>query len=89
MTRSQTKAAGLREVLRKHFPTHTAESILTVGDSPNDESLFDGSMFPLSVGVANVLDYRDQLAHQPAYVTAAAEGEGFRELAQLLIAQYG
>ncbi len=85
--RSQAKAAGLRAVLQKHFPTHTAETILTVGDSLNDESLFDTSIFPLSVGVANVLDYRDRLAHQPAYVTEAAEGAGFREVAQLLIAQ--
>ncbi|XGV96961.1 MAG: HAD family hydrolase [Leptolyngbya sp. BL-A-14] len=83
--RSQAKSAGLLAVLQKHFPTYTAEHILTVGDSPNDESLFDTNRFPLSVGVANVLDYRDQLTYQPAYVTEAAEGEGFRELAQLLL----
>ncbi|PSB33621.1 HAD-IIB family hydrolase [Stenomitos frigidus] len=82
--RSQDKAAGLLDVLQQHFPDYTAAHIVTVGDSPNDESLFDAKRFPFSVGVANVLDYRDRLAHQPAYVTNAAAGEGFRELAQLL-----
>jgi hydroxymethylpyrimidine pyrophosphatase-like HAD family hydrolase len=57
-----------------------------VGDSPNDESLFDTSQFLLSVGVANVQDYRDRLNHYPAYVTTAAAGEGFVELVRLLLA---
>lgn len=87
MVRSQTKAAGLQHVLQHYFPTYTAENVVTVGDSPNDESLFDTSKFPLSVGVANVMDYCDRLAYPPAYVTEAAEGEGFRALAQHLIAQ--
>lgn len=82
--RSQDKATGLLTVLQQYFPDYVAEHVVTVGDSPNDESLFDASRFPRSVGVANVLDYRDRLAHQPAYVTSAAAGEGFRELAQLL-----
>ena len=83
--RSQDKAMGLQTVLQQYFPGYTAENILTVGDSPNDESLFDASCFPLSVGVANVLDYSDRLLHLPAYVTAAAEGDGFLELAHLLL----
>ena len=83
--RSQDKATGLQTVLQKYFPDYTAENVLTVGDSPNDESLFDASRFPLSVGVANVLDYSAQLLHLPASVTTAAEGEGFLELAHLLL----
>ncbi len=81
----QDKAAGLLQVLGSYFPKYTPEQVLTVGDSPNDESLFDPSYFPISVGVANVLDYTDQLSHHPVYVTTAAEGEGFGELAQLLV----
>jgi HAD superfamily hydrolase (TIGR01484 family) len=81
----QNKAAGLLQVLHQHFPSLTPEQVLTVGDSPNDESLFDTNQFPLSVGVANVLNYRTQLTHQPAYVTTKTEGEGFCELAQLLL----
>ncbi|PSO92520.1 MAG: HAD family hydrolase [Cyanobacteria bacterium QS_9_48_30] len=81
----QQKAASLLQVLKQHFPQLTSEQILTVGDSPNDESLFDTSQFPFSVGVANLLDYTEQLHHKPAYITAAAESEGFCELAQLLL----
>lgn len=81
----QDKAAGVLKVLRDYFPDLTAAQVVTVGDSPNDESLFDASYFPHSVGVANVLEYASQLQHHPAYVTAAAEGEGFCELAQLML----
>lgn len=79
---SQDKASGLLQVWRDRFPEYTAKQVLTVGDSPNDESLFNPSHFPLSVGVANVVNYTNQLAHHPTYVTASAEGEGFCELAQ-------
>ncbi|NEO73032.1 HAD family hydrolase [Moorena sp. SIO3H5] len=81
----QDKGTGLLQVLTRHFPQLKPEEIMTVGDSPNDESMFDTSKFPLSVGVANVLDYTSYLTHQPAYVTYAKESEGFCELAQLLL----
>lgn len=80
----QDKAVGLLQVLREYFPQYSLEQIVTVGDSPNDESLFDQRYFPISVGVANVLKYANQLQHQPAYVTNAAEGEGFCELSSYL-----
>lgn len=81
---SQDKAIGLLQVLRGYFPQYKTEQVLTVGDSPNDVSLFDPDLFPLSVGVANVLDYASELSYQPRYVTTAAEGDGFCELAQYL-----
>lgn len=81
---SQDKAVGLMQVLRDYFPEYTCEQVLTVGDSPNDASLFNPQLFPLSVGVANVLDYASELIYQPAYVTTASEGEGFCELARYL-----
>jgi hydroxymethylpyrimidine pyrophosphatase-like HAD family hydrolase len=59
--------------------------VVTVGDSPNDESLFDGDRFPLSVGVANIQHYLQQLQHQPRYITQASEVEGFSEFAHGLI----
>jgi hypothetical protein len=74
------RSAGLMQVLAKYFPEYTAEQVLTVGDSPNDTSLFNPELFPLSVGVANVWDYAQELIYQPAYVTKAREGEGFCEL---------
>jgi HAD superfamily hydrolase (TIGR01484 family) len=81
----QNKADGLLNVLKNRF---APDEILTVGDSPNDESLFDARVFPTSVGVANVLHYADQLMHKPAYVTIAPEGKGFCELATALMSPH-
>lgn len=81
----QSKAAGLLAVMQADFPGYTPQQTVTIGDSPNDETLFDTTVFPLSVGVANVLNYRDRLQHEPAYITAAAEGQGFCELAHWLM----
>ena len=80
----QDKAVGLLQLLRNDFPQYKLEQVLTVGDSPNDESLFD-KRFPFSVGVANVVNYANQLTQHPAYITTSAEGEGFCELAQYLL----
>ena len=82
----QNKAQGLAKVLQQRFPELTPEAIITVGDSPNDESLFDPEQFPHSVGVANVAHYLPSLAHTPAYITNAAESEGFIELVDGLLA---
>ncbi len=81
----QEKAIALLQVLQKYFPDYSPTQVVTVGDSPNDESLFNQRYFPLSVGVANVLKYADQLQHQPSYVTTAAEGEGFCELSSYIL----
>ncbi|MFB2879628.1 HAD-IIB family hydrolase [Floridanema aerugineum] len=82
---NQTKATSLLQVLNSYFPQVTTENLITVGDSPNDESLFDRSLFPFSVGVANILHYKDKLKFLPAYVTSLEEGKGFRELAELVL----
>lgn len=60
-----------------------AASVLYVGDSPNDEPMF--RRFPLSVGVANVRKYADDLVHHPKFVTYASHGAGFAELAAKVI----
>ncbi|MDZ7968196.1 MAG: HAD family hydrolase [Nostoc sp. DedSLP03] len=84
----QDKAVGLLQVLREYLPPYSPEQIVTVGDSPNDESLFDRRYFPVSVGVANVLEYADKLQYQPAYMTAAAEGDGFCELSSYILQSF-
>lgn len=78
----QEKAVGLKSVLDRYFPQLTPSQMVTVGDSPNDESLFDTAQFPLSVGVANLKHYASQMQHLPLYVTQAAEAAGFCELAR-------
>lgn len=80
----QDKASGLQTVLKTYFPEISREEILTIGDSPNDESLFNPEIFPISVGVANIKDYHQQLTHIPQYVTEASEGKGFSELVKQL-----
>jgi HAD superfamily hydrolase (TIGR01484 family) len=55
-----------------------------VGDSPNDAPMF--GYFPCAVGVANVVDFADRLTAKPAFVTRGRSGDGFVELADLLIA---
>jgi HAD superfamily hydrolase (TIGR01484 family) len=74
------------KLLNEEFGIKPGESdrIVFVGDSPNDSPMF--SHFPNSVGVANVLRFHDRMASLPAYVTAAASANGFRELVERLLA---
>ena len=59
------------------------EAMVFIGDSPNDAPMFD--FFPRSVGVANVLDFAQDLRHKPRYVTRARGALGFVELADALL----
>ena len=59
------------------------KEVLFIGDSPNDCPMFEA--FPVSVGVANVLDFEDRLKPAPAWVTEKMGGYGFAELADLLV----
>lgn len=80
----QNKAEGLSRVLQKYFPDLSPNNVITVGDSPNDESLFNAEAFPHSVGVANVSEYLPSLSYQPAYITETPEVEGFLSLVEQL-----
>ncbi len=68
---------------RAYVSTDELESYLYIGDALNDAPMFAG--FPHSVGVANVRDVWDALPHKPRYVTDAAEGAGFCEVAEALL----
>jgi HAD superfamily hydrolase (TIGR01484 family) len=54
-----------------------------VGDSPNDEPLFEG--FSCSVGVANLKPYFGGLKFFPTWITEHASGSGFVEMADQLM----
>ncbi|MDB9529405.1 HAD family hydrolase [Oscillatoria sp. CS-180] len=84
---TQDKGPGLQRVLTQQFPNIAPNQVVTVGDSPNDEGLFDASLFPLSVGVANVQHYCDRLHHLPKFITPSEEVAGFRELVDAIINQ--
>lgn len=59
------------------------DQCIFVGDSPNDESMFE--QFPLSVGVANINRFLTSMAYVPDHITKASGGYGFAELANTLI----
>lgn len=60
------------------------ERWIYVGDSPNDQPMFE--RFPQSVGVANLRRFAAELTHWPAWITDGERGEGFAEVARTLIA---
>ncbi|MBO0662917.1 HAD-IIB family hydrolase [Jiella sp. MQZ9-1] len=59
------------------------ERIVFAGDSPNDAPMF--GFFPNACGVANVLDFQDEIDTPPAFVASARGGSGFVEIAELIL----
>ena len=60
---------------------------LYLGDSPNDEPMF--GHFACSVGVANVVPFRDRMVTGPRWVASHDAGAGFAEVARRLVALRG
>jgi HAD superfamily hydrolase (TIGR01484 family) len=60
-----------------------ADAYAFAGDSFNDAPMF--GFFANAVGVANVAEFADRLAHKPRWITRARSGAGFVELARALI----
>jgi hypothetical protein len=58
---------------------------LYVGDSPNDEPMFE--RYPLSVGVANLAAHSGELRHLPRYITSSPCGRGFEEVVDILLSK--
>ena len=71
-----------KEVFKKDID-EIKENIIFSGDSPNDEPMFE--YFPNSVGVANVLAFKDTLKSKPAWITKKSGGFGFFQLAEVLL----
>ncbi len=64
--------------------TQAQERWAFIGDAPNDRSMF--SLFPRSVGVANIQPFLNEMARdRPACLTRASHGDGFIEFAHLLL----
>jgi HAD superfamily hydrolase (TIGR01484 family) len=59
------------------------EDVIFIGDSPNDVPMFQ--FFPHSVGVANILEFKGKIAHEPAWITRKAGGFGFSEMVDQLL----
>ncbi|MEO6032989.1 MAG: HAD-IIB family hydrolase [Burkholderiaceae bacterium] len=79
---AHTKLSGARwivqRLLGRDLEAERAHWVY-VGDSTNDQQMF--GHFPLSVGVANLMEFAAQLTVWPAYLTAGARGAGFAEVA--------
>lgn len=58
------------------------ERVVFTGDSPNDSPMF--SYFPHSVGVANVLHFKERMDFNPAWITVKEGGYGFAEMVDIL-----
>jgi len=81
------KLGMTKRLMREEFGAEldrAREHYVFVGDSPNDAPMFD--YFPHAVGVANIREFAGRLAHEPKYVTIAASGTGFCEVADILLA---
>jgi HAD superfamily hydrolase (TIGR01484 family) len=87
---THTKLTGATWIVRRLLARDLdagRDAWLYVGDSTNDEPMF--AAFPLSVGVANIVEFADRLRRWPAYLTAFDRGRGFIEIAEALLAVRG
>lgn len=80
------KLAMTRQLFTERFGLELPRAnpaVVFIGDSPNDAPMF--GFFEKSVGVANVRRFESLLTDKPKYVTRAASGAGFAELAEHLL----
>lgn len=80
------KVTTAKLLLQKEFGLNEAQILelcAYVGDSPNDEPLFES--FKHTFGVANIRDFSSQMKHLPAYVAPSESGHGFCEIVDRLI----
>jgi len=80
------KMTGVRRFLSDEegvgFDSVSGTSVF-IGDSPNDEPLFEA--FPHSIAVGNLRRFLDRLASLPEYITASDSAEGFCEAAHEIL----
>ncbi|MGZ3721296.1 MAG: HAD-IIB family hydrolase [Bdellovibrionales bacterium] len=80
------KVSTCQTYLKKEFgfsEKQMREQCIFVGDSPNDEPMFE--FFPYSFAVSNIEQFLPQLEYKPAYVAKSEEGLGFCEVAERLL----
>lgn len=80
------KVTTAKLLLQKEFgltESQILEQCAYVGDSPNDEPLFES--FRHTFGVANVRDFQSQMKHLPDYVSPSESGHGFCEIVEKII----
>ncbi|GMQ46877.1 HAD family hydrolase [Vibrio sp. 10N] len=65
------------------FATLNLSNVAYIGDSLNDEAMFE--WLPVTFGVNNITPLLGKLSTLPSFVTAGNGGYGFAELAEMLI----
>lgn len=81
------KLAMTRKLFEEIFSIsleNSNQKIIFSGDSPNDAPMF--AFFQNSVGVANILQFTDEITHKPTWVTEKKGGYGFAEMVEALLA---
>jgi HAD superfamily hydrolase (TIGR01484 family) len=84
---SHNKFSGAQWMVHRLFGRRLDDELerwVYVGDSTNDQTMF--GHFPLSVGVANLMNFRQQLHTWPAWITPSERGAGFAEVADAVLA---
>ncbi len=61
------------------------KDVIFIGDSPNDVPMF--RFFPQSVGVANIIKFKEKIQHNPAYLTRQEGGLGFADMVDSILAK--
>ena len=76
------KITMTKDFLRSEFglsEEEMKEQCVFVGDSPNDEPMFE--YFPLTFAVSNIKVFENDLQFLPTFVSVGEGGEGFAEIA--------
>lgn len=84
-----TKVTACRDLLLREASHRqiSNDRVVFVGDSPNDEPLFE--FFPNAVGVANVACFLGKMKFKPKYLTNHKGGNGFQEVVSHLLSARG
>jgi HAD superfamily hydrolase (TIGR01484 family) len=85
---AHSKQSTSRHVLTSAFglaESQLEEAVLFVGDSPNDETMFES--FPLSFGVAGLKRFKADMTHLPVHIAESDEADGFLEIVDLILAR--
>ena len=83
---NHNKLSTSLKILKESFGLNDTEiqnNAVFIGDSPNDSTMF--GFFKNSVGVANVIDLINCIENPPKYIATEFSGDGFIELAYLII----
>jgi HAD superfamily hydrolase (TIGR01484 family) len=85
MPKGLNKADGIKNAwIKLYGDSFDSKKILTIGDSLNDEAMFNSNIFYNTAAVSNVNQYLDKMQHKPKFICSREEINGFIEFISLL-----